>query len=215
MMILDDLVAVWRSQDAAPLHGVDQIRPCFIRRCGKSRRKCRQNGAKRDGLLPCQRRFGHCAGGFGRRDNLHPRAQSFDWVGFRHCYCRSGRRPDRRGAPCIQTASGRRGARNALASCVLARIETGRHASGAFVISPLPHFEQRNTDRSGPFPPDAFCCAPILSTTTRSVTLMPVPTLPDRSYSRNLLGKISSPGIEGFSSFHIILHTMSPLIPRR
>jgi hypothetical protein len=34
-------------------------------------------------------------------------------------------------------------------------------------------------------------------------------------YSRHLLDELSSPGTEGFSSFHIILHTMSPLIPRR
>jgi hypothetical protein len=38
---------------------------------------------------------------------------------------------------------------------------------------------------------------------------------PTRGYSEHLFGEISSPGVEGFSSFHVILHTMSPLIPRR
>jgi len=33
--------------------------------------------------------------------------------------------------------------------------------------------------------------------------------------SCHLLDEFSSPGTEGFSSFHIFLHTMSPLIPRR
>jgi hypothetical protein len=42
-----------------------------------------------------------------------------------------------------------------------------------------------------------------------------MPALPDRGYSRHLFGEFSSPGIEGFSSFHIVLHIMSPLIPRR
>ena len=39
--------------------------------------------------------------------------------------------------------------------------------------------------------------------------------IPTRGYSLNLLDGISPPDTEGFSSFHIILHTMSPLIPRR
>jgi hypothetical protein len=38
---------------------------------------------------------------------------------------------------------------------------------------------------------------------------------PTHGYGKHLLDEISSPGIEGFSSFHTILHTMSPLIPRR
>ena len=42
-----------------------------------------------------------------------------------------------------------------------------------------------------------------------------MPAFPTHGYSRHLLDKLSSPGTEGFSSFHIILHTMSPLIPRR
>jgi hypothetical protein len=42
-----------------------------------------------------------------------------------------------------------------------------------------------------------------------------MPAFPTHGYGRHLLGEISSPGIEGFSSFHIFLHTMSPLIPRR
>jgi hypothetical protein len=42
-----------------------------------------------------------------------------------------------------------------------------------------------------------------------------MPALPTRGYSGHLLGELSSPGIEGFSSFHIVLRIMSPLIPRR
>ena len=86
---------------------------------------------------------------------------------------------------------------------------------GAFVISPLPHLEPRNIHRSGPFPPDAFCCTSINSTATRSATLAPAPALPTRGYSSRLLDEISSPGTEGFSSCHILLLTMLPLIPRR
>src|SRR5271157_825759 len=86
---------------------------------------------------------------------------------------------------------------------------------GGFVISPLPHFVERHIHRSGPFPPDAFCCTSIDSTTTRSATLMPAPAFPTRGYSSRLFGEISSPGTEGFSSWHILLLTMSPLIPRR
>jgi hypothetical protein len=37
-----------------------------------------------------------------------------------------------------------------------------------------------------------------------------MPAFPTHGYSRHLLGEISSPGTEGFSSFHIFLHTMSP-----
>src|ERR1017187_4001317 len=86
---------------------------------------------------------------------------------------------------------------------------------GAFVISPLPHFDVRSTRWSGPFPPGAFCCTPINSSTTRSATLVPAPAFPTRGYSSRLLGEISSPGAEGFSSCHILLLTMSSLIPRR
>jgi hypothetical protein len=39
--------------------------------------------------------------------------------------------------------------------------------------------------------------------------------LPTHGYNSHLLGELSSPDAEGFSSFHIFLHTMSPLIPRR
>jgi hypothetical protein len=56
---------------------------------------------------------------------------------------------------------------------------------------------------------------PINGTATRSATLAPMPAFPTHGYSRHLLDEISSPGTEGFSSFHIILYTMSPLIPRR
>ena len=72
---------------------------------------------------------------------------------------------------------------------------------GGFVISPLPHLVERNTHRSGPFPPGAFCCTPINSSTTRSATLAPAPAFPTRGYSSRLLDEISSPGTEGFSSF--------------
>jgi hypothetical protein len=82
-------------------------------------------------------------------------------------------------------------------------------------ISPLPHVAERNTHRSGPFPPDAFCCTSIDSSTTRSATLAPAPALPTRGYSSRLLDEISSPDAEGFSSCHILLLTMSSLIPRR
>src|ERR1039457_6292040 len=86
---------------------------------------------------------------------------------------------------------------------------------GGFVISPLSRFVERNTHRSGVFPPDAFCCTSIDSTATRSATLAPAPALPTRGYSSRLLDEISSPGAEGFSSCHILLLTMSSLIPRR
>src|ERR1019366_1904691 len=86
---------------------------------------------------------------------------------------------------------------------------------GAFVISPLPHFVERNTYRSGPFPPDAFCCTSINGSTTRSAPLTPASAFPTRGYSSRLLDEISSPGAEGFSSCHILLLTMSSLIPRR
>src|SRR5713226_2268440 len=64
----------------------------------------------------------------------------------------------------------------------------------------LPHLDERSTHRSGPFPPGAFCCTPINSTATRSVTLVPMPAFPTHGYSRHLFGEISSPGTEGFSS---------------
>src|ERR1019366_2072150 len=86
---------------------------------------------------------------------------------------------------------------------------------GGFVISPLPHVVKRNAHRFGPFPPDAFCCTPIISSTTRSATVMPAPAFPTRGYSRRLFGEFSSPGPEGFPSSHIPLLPMSPLIPRR
>ena len=56
---------------------------------------------------------------------------------------------------------------------------------------------------------------PLNGFTTRSATLVPMPALPTHGYSRDLFGEISSSGTDGFSSFHIVLHTMSPLIPRR
>ena len=33
--------------------------------------------------------------------------------------------------------------------------------------------------------------------------------------AQSLLEEISSPDIEGFSSFHVFIRTLSPLIPRR
>jgi hypothetical protein len=50
---------------------------------------------------------------------------------------------------------------------------------------------------------------------TRSATLASTPAFPTRGYCSRLLDEISSPDAEGFSSFHILLLTMSPLIPRR
>jgi hypothetical protein len=71
---------------------------------------------------------------------------------------------------------------------------------GAFIISPLPHLDERSTHRSGPFPPGAFGCTPIDSTTTRSATRAPTPPLPTHGYRRRLLDEFSSPGTTGFSS---------------
>jgi len=51
-----------------------------------------------------------------------------------------------------------------------------------------------------PFPPGTFCCAPIDSIATRSVTLLPAPAFPTHGYSSRLFGGISPPGSEGFSS---------------
>src|ERR1700683_1990784 len=48
------------------------------------------------------------------------------------------------------------------------------------------------------------CSAP---TTTRYVTLGPMPAFPTRGYSRHPFDEVSSPGSEGFSSFHTVLHT--------
>src|ERR1019366_1481476 len=88
-------------------------------------------------------------------------------------------------------------------------------SSSAFIISLLPHLDERHTHRSGPFPPGAFCCTPILSTATRSATLMSAPAFPTHGYGRRLLDGLSPPDIEGFSSFHVFFHTLSSLIPRR
>src|SRR3982750_2166368 len=74
---------------------------------------------------------------------------------------------------------------------------------GAFVISPPPRLAERSIHRSGPFPPGAFCCTPLDSTTTRSATLMPRPTLPTLGHSEPLFGDLSSPDTEGFSRFHM------------
>jgi hypothetical protein len=63
------------------------------------------------------------------------------------------------------------------------RLRRSCRLMGGFVISPLPHVVERNIHRSGPFPPDAFCCtsingvgsevahrvAPMLATVRRSV----------------------------------------------
>jgi hypothetical protein len=79
----------------------------------------------------------------------------------------------------------------------------------------MPHLNERITRRFGPFPPGAFCCTLIIGTTTQSATLTPMLAFPTHGYSEHLLDELSSSDIEGFSSFHIILHTMSPLLPRR
>jgi len=71
---------------------------------------------------------------------------------------------------------------------------------GAFIISPLPHFDERSTYRSGLFPPGVFCRTLIIATTPRSVTLMPTLTFPTQGYSKRLFDGISPPGTEGFSS---------------
>jgi len=44
---------------------------------------------------------------------------------------------------------------------------------------------------------------------------MPPPPLPVQGYKQGLFVEVSSTGIEDFSSFHIPLRSMSPLIPRR
>jgi hypothetical protein len=44
---------------------------------------------------------------------------------------------------------------------------------------------------------------------------MSAPAFPTHGYGQRLLDELSSPDIEGFSSFHVFFHTMSPLIPRR
>src|ERR1019366_7132370 len=89
---------------------------------------------------------------------------------------------------------------------------TPRHGTRAH---PLPHLDQRNTHRSGPIPPGAFCCTPIISTATRSATLMSTCTFPTHGYGSGLLEEISFPDIEGFSIFHVSIRTLSSLIPRR
>src|SRR5437870_5862536 len=65
---------------------------------------------------------------------------------------------------------------------------------GAFVISPLPPLGARSTHRSGPFPPGTFCCVPIDSIATRSVTLLPAPAFPTHGYSSRHFGGISPAG---------------------
>jgi hypothetical protein len=44
---------------------------------------------------------------------------------------------------------------------------------------------------------------------------MSTSAFPVQGYGQRLLDEISSPDIEGFSSFHVFIHTLSPLIPRR
>src|ERR1019366_10124870 len=88
-------------------------------------------------------------------------------------------------------------------------------SSSPFIISLLPHLDERNTHRSGPIPPGAFCCTPIDSIATRSATLMPTSAFPVQGYGQGLLDGISPPDIEGFSSFHVFIRTLLPLIPRR
>ena len=87
--------------------------------------------------------------------------------------------------------------------------------SGRFYHSPLPHLDERNARRSGPFPPPAFYCARITSTMPRSDSLVSSRPFPTHGYRVSLLGEVSSPDTEGLSSFRITLRSMSPLIPRR
>jgi hypothetical protein len=44
---------------------------------------------------------------------------------------------------------------------------------------------------------------------------MPTPAFPTHGYGEHLLDELSSPGIKGFSSFHVFSRTLSPLLPRR
>jgi hypothetical protein len=44
---------------------------------------------------------------------------------------------------------------------------------------------------------------------------MPAAAFPTHGYGCCLLDELSSPDIEGFSSFHVFGRTMSSLIPRR
>ena len=46
-MNLDELMAVWKLQDAAPLHDVNKT--LLHLRCGRMRRSCRNGGASSDG----------------------------------------------------------------------------------------------------------------------------------------------------------------------
>jgi hypothetical protein len=79
----------------------------------------------------------------------------------------------------------------------------------------MPHFNGRTTHRSGPIPPGAFYCTPITGTATRSATLMSTRTFPTHGYGAGLLDGLSPPDTAGFSSFHVFIRTLSPLIPRR
>jgi hypothetical protein len=51
--------------------------------------------------------------------------------------------------------------------------------------------------RSGPFPPDAFCCTPIGGSMTRSDSLTPTLPFPTRGYRKCLFGGISLAGRRG------------------
>ena len=85
----------------------------------------------------------------------------------------------------------------------------------AFIISLLPPFTERNADRFGSFPPRAFCCTRMLSTTTRSAIRGPSQPFPTHGYRPGLCGELSSPDPTDFSSCSLPLRSMSPLIPRR
>jgi len=73
---------------------------------------------------------------------------------------------------------------------------------------------KRIIHQAGPFPLGAFYCMPINGTTTQFTTLIPAYPFSVKSYKICLLDDISSLVIKGFSSFHIILYHMPPLIPR-
>ena len=59
---------------------------------------------------------------------------------------------------------------------------------GAFIISPLPHLDERSTHRSGPVPPGAFGCTPINSTTAPD----PSPGRLRRHFPLTVIGGASS-----------------------
>ena len=70
-MNLDELMAVWRSQDAAPLHDVNKTLLHLALRQDEAKLQKAAAQRKMD-HLPRERRFGRRHGGFPRHDDLHP-----------------------------------------------------------------------------------------------------------------------------------------------